>query len=109
MENYFKQDFYPVHKLAEALQAKENQKDVYASLNTYIGKKRRVATLKKINAVYVDLDVYNKNLTKAQALVWLHEEYYDKIIPAPTYVIDSGRGLYLIWKLKNEDRNALPR
>ena len=29
----------------------------------------------------------------------LELDYYDRIIPRPTYVVDSGRGLYLLWRI----------
>lgn len=38
----------------------------------------------------------------------LQEDYYNHTILVPTVAINSGRGLYLIWKI-DEDRNALPR
>jgi len=68
---------------------------------------RKVNNLKRLNALFVDIDCYNKGLTQEQVLYELEMDYFDSKIPTPTFVINSGRGLYLIWKI-NEDKNALP-
>lgn len=83
--------------------------NIYISMNTFYKNKRNVDALKRINALYVDIDCYKVGLSKTAVMGMLKEYYYDTVIPYPTFVIDSGRGLYLIWKLRNEDRNALPR
>ena len=38
----------------------------------------------------------------------LNENYFGKNIPTPNFIIDSGRGLYLIWLIKKVPRMALP-
>lgn len=88
----------------------------YVSMNTFYRTKgldaqdgRAVALLKRLNALYVDIDCYKVGLSKREVLLRLEEEYIDSRIPAPTFIVDSGRGIYLIWKLRNEDKNALPR
>ena len=83
--------------------------DVYVSMNSFLtSKSRAIDNLKRLNALYIDLDCYKMGLTREQVLYWLETDYFGKIIPCPTFVIDSGRGLYLIWKI-SEDRNALPK
>lgn len=86
------------------------QKNVYTSLNTFISPKkgRKTGNLKVLNSLYIDIDCYKADLTQEQVLFLLEQDYFDKIIPTPTFVINSGRGLYLIYKIK-EDCNALPR
>ncbi|BAL01856.1 replication protein (plasmid) [Oscillibacter valericigenes Sjm18-20] len=94
-----------------------NCPDTYISMNTYCSKRndkkpesgRKVSNVKRLNALYVDLDCYKIGMTQEQVLFALEEDCFGHSIPVPTFVINSGRGLYLIWKLKNEDRNALPR
>lgn len=92
----------------------------YVSMNTFYrdaetkyNEGRDVKHLKRLTALYVDLDCYKLGLTKEQVLLRLEEDYLDiganNRIPQPTFIIDSGRGIYLIWKLQDEDRNALPR
>jgi len=70
---------------------------------------RDVLHLKRLNAFYVDIDCYNAGLTKQEVLMRLDEDFVGKRIPVPTFIVDSGRGIYLIWKLRNEDKNALSR
>lgn len=90
--------------------------NVYTSMNTFMTKRKReddrsgrkVENVKKLNALYLDLDCYKIGMTQEQVLCALEEEYFGSKIPTPTFVINSGRGLYLIWKIE-EDRNALPR
>ena len=88
----------------------------YISMNTFYRTKglqkkegRTVDHVKRLTAVYVDIDCYKIGLSKEQVLAALESDEYCSKIPAPTFVIDSGRGIYLIWKLRDEDRNALPR
>ena len=38
----------------------------------------------------------------------LEENYFNKKIPIPNYVLDSGRGLYLIWRINKVPSQALP-
>lgn len=90
--------------------------NVYTSMNTFLTKRkdgdaqsgRKVENLKRLNALYLDLDCYKIGMTQEQVLFALENDYFGSKIPVPTFVINSGRGLYLIWKI-NEDRNALPR
>lgn len=70
--------------------------------------KQHVARLKFL---YVDLDIYKsewKDYTQTQILMQLESEYFDIKIPAPSYVINSGRGMYLLWRI-DEHINAQPR
>lgn len=83
--------------------------DIYISMNTFFKNERNADYLKRLNTLYVDIDCYKLGLKKTDVLAELRDSYFDSVIPTPTFVIDSGRGLYLIWKLRNEDRNALPR
>lgn len=87
----------------------------YISLNTFLSPSkpdgsggRKVNNLKRLNALYLDIDCYKLGLSKDDVLSRLERFYFGAKIPAPTFVMDSGRGLYLIWSI-NEDRNALPR
>lgn len=103
----YKQDMYRFNGLLGA--GFDDLDNVYISMNTFYRNERTVECLKRLNALYVDIDCYKMGLDKHSVLERLEDDYYEKIIPCPTFVIDSGRGLYLVWKLQNEDRNALPR
>ncbi|MBP3197326.1 MAG: replication protein [Butyrivibrio sp.] len=91
-------------------------RDTYVSMNTFFYSKeskkpeRKVRCLKRLNALYVDIDCYKEGMRNDVVLRDLEERVFGDELPYPTFVIDSGRGLYLIWKFKkSEDRNALPR
>lgn len=97
-------------------QAYAGHKDTYVSMNSFCysheSKKpeRKVCCLKRLNALYVDIDCYKEGMRNDIVLKDLEDRVFGKELPYPTFVIDSGRGLYLIWKFKkSEDRNALPR
>jgi hypothetical protein len=86
-----------------------NKAEVYTSMNSFMTCKfRTIKNLKHLNALYIDIDCYKLDLTKEQVIYALKKDYFDRVIPRPTFIIDSGRGIYLIWKI-DEDRNALPR
>lgn len=90
--------------------------NVYTSMNTFLTKRkagddrsgRKVENLKRLNALYLDLDCYKCGMTQEQVLYELENDCFGYNLPVPTFVINSGRGLYLIWKI-DEDKNALPR
>ena len=103
----YKQSMFHFNGLMQRRYARED--NVYISMNTFFKNERKVDCLKRLNALYVDIDCYKLEQDKAAVLAELQDSYFESIIPTPTFVIDSGRGLYLIWKLRNEDRNALPR
>lgn len=107
-QGYFDEHFYQAGMVSDQ-PAVDNQKSAYISLNTFYKRKRQVVCLKRLNACYVDIDCYKMGIRKDKVLYMLEQYYFRKRIPEPTFIIDSGRGLYLIWKLKNEDRNAFPR
>lgn len=103
---------YDASELAKA-SCQEN--NLYFALNPmkFINKsirrdKQHVARLKFL---YVDLDIYKsewKDFTQTQILMQLESEYFDIKIPSPSYVVNSGRGMYLLWRI-DEHINAQPR
>lgn len=65
----------------------------------------------RLKWLYVDLDYYHgyyKGFTSQQILGILELDYFEKKIPVPTYVINSGRGMYLLWRV-DEHIKAYPR
>lgn len=94
----------------------ENVDNGYVSMNSFFRTKglglnegRLVSHIKRLNTLYVDIDCYKVGLSKKEVLLRLEDEYFGSKIPEPTFIIDSGRGIYLVWKLRNEDKKALPR
>ena len=83
-------------------------KNTYISLNTFYKPCRRIETVKELNALYIDLDCYNTEFTKAQIIMNLEDNYFNQSIPIPNFIIDSGRGMYLIWLINKVPYKALP-
>ena len=94
VEDLLKQDF--------------DKEDVYISMSTFYKPMRRIETIKELTCNFIDLDTYNTKFTKTQILMNLEENYFNKIIPRPTLILDSGRGLGLIWGIERVPYMALP-
>lgn len=92
----------------ELLTKNLRNKDMFITLNTFNNNKRRTETLHNIGALYVDLDIYKGHYNKEQTIAILVNEYFDKIIPTPSLVIDSGGGLYLQWLLIPVTTDMIP-
>ncbi|WP_270642132.1 DNA-binding response regulator [Paraclostridium sordellii] len=104
-EGVFRQWHY---KLNQLLDIDFTQENTYISLNTFYKTYRRIENLKEINCIHMDLDIYKTKFTKTQILMNLDDNYFGKIIPIPNLIIDSGRGLYLIWLIEPVPYMALP-
>lgn len=96
------------YKYKDLLGEEFNVENVYISLNTFYSTYRRVEYLKELNAHFIDLDTYKTKFTKEQILMNLEENYFNKSIPRPNLIMDSGRGLYLIWIINSVPSKALP-
>ena len=96
------------YKYLQLLDLKYEEDNVYISLNTFYKTYRRIEYLKELKALFIDLDTYKTCFTKEQILMNLNENYFGKNIPIPNFIIDSGRGLYLIWLIKKVPSMALP-
>lgn len=113
-EERFLSECYQSAKLSK--QKFTNELNTYASMNSFYyssdAKKpeRKVCCLKRLNALYVDIDCYKEGMRNDIVLRDLENSVFGQELPYPTCAIDSGRGLYLIWKFKkSEDKRALPR
>lgn len=96
------------YRYKELLEQDFNQENVYISINTFYSTFRRLEYLKELKAQFIDLDIYKTGFTKEQIIMHLETDYFNKSIPRPNLIIDSGRGLYLIWLLKSVPSKALP-
>ncbi|MGL5803821.1 MAG: hypothetical protein ACRCX7_14800 [Cetobacterium sp.] len=101
----FKQYHY---KYLELLEQDLEGENIYISGNTFYKPCRRIEFVKELNVNYIDLDTYKTKLTKEQILMDLEENHFNKTIPRPTFIIDSGRGMYLEWKINSVPSMALP-
>ncbi|MDZ7355955.1 MAG: DNA-binding response regulator [candidate division KSB1 bacterium] len=96
------------YRYNELLEQNFDQENVYISLNTFYSTFRRLEYLKELKAQFIDLDIYKTGFTKEQIIMHLEAEHFNKSIPRPNLIIDSGRGLYLIWLLNKVPSKALP-
>lgn len=104
-ENGYSQWHY---KYAEIKETDLTGENIYITLNTFYKPYRRLECIKELNGVYIDLDYYKTKYTKDQIIMNLEENYFNKIIPATNYILDSGRGLALIWLINKVPSKALP-
>ena len=81
---------------------------MYITLNTFYKTYRRIECIKELNALFIDLDTYKTGFTKEQILMNLNKNYFKQSMLIPNFIIDSGRGLYLIWLIKKVPSMALP-
>ena len=73
------------------------QEDIYIALNVFRGVTRKTNDLVGFNALYTDLDFYKLGISKRQARAEIQRMIDCNEIPAPSLLIDSGRGYQLIW------------
>ncbi|WP_338627741.1 DNA-binding response regulator (plasmid) [Clostridium baratii] len=103
--NGYKQWHY---KYAELKGMDMNGENIYITPNTFYKPYRRLECIKELNTLFIDLDYYKTKFIKEQILMNLEENYFNQSIPIPNYVIDSGRGMYLIWLINAVPSKALP-
>ena len=96
------------YKHIQLVGLKFDEDNEYITLNTFYKTYRRIECLKELNALFIDLDTYKTGFTKEQILMNLNENCFGKNIPIPNLIIESGRGLYLIWLIKKVPSMALP-
>lgn len=96
------------YKYAELKDLDMNGENIYITLNTFYKPCRRLENIKELNTLFIDLDYYKTCKTKDQVLMDLEKNYFNQSIPIPNYVIDSGRGMYLIWLINAVPSQALP-
>ncbi len=104
-ENGYSQWHYKYLELKETDLTGEN---IYITLNTFFKPCRRLECIKELNFVYIDLDYYKTKYTKEQVIMNLEANYFNKIIPTTNYILDSGRGLALLWNINKVPSQALP-
>lgn len=96
------------YKYKDLIELKFDEDNVYITLNTFYKTYRRIESIKELNALFIDLDTYKTGFTKEQILMNLNENHFKQSMPIPNFIIDSGRGLYLIWIIKKVPSMALP-
>mgnify|MGYP001601924705 CR=1 FL=1 len=96
------------YKYAELKDLDMSGENIYITPNTFYKPCRRLENIKELNTLFIDLDYYKTGKTRIQVLMNLEKNYFNQSIPIPNYVIDSGRGMYLIWLINAVPSQALP-
>lgn len=79
--------------------------DIFIAPNTMYIPKRQVNNIRQFRALFLDLD--NLDGDKHYTSYKLFELSELGIIPKPTMIVDSGRGLHIYWRIKNAPYGAL--
>lgn len=90
----------PTDPMAQLLAGQTGQRDRFISVNEF-NSWRMVRLLRSLRAVYVDLD---NCPTIEEALARCD----DAVLPAPSYAVESGRGVHLYWLIDAAPAQALP-
>ncbi len=102
----------PVAELAAHVADTGGATDLFISQQSFWGW-RRIAQLAELSAAYVDLDYHHTEkwaglLPEAMTDLVL-ETLAEQRVPAPSYVLSTGRGLLVVWLHGLVPRSALPR
>lgn len=84
--------------------------NIYHSNNSFFAPKRGTATLFNLNALYMDIDCHDENSTLInynRVHEYLKVVFFNRKIPLPTYLVASGRGLHLYWKIETAPKSAM--
>jgi hypothetical protein len=102
----------PAADLAYAVRHLAGRDDVYLSQNRFRTRRRTVATLAQLDALFADLDHYRTpfaHLRPRQLLDAVLQVLDEARVPPPCFAVATGRGLALVWLHAPVPRAALPR
>jgi hypothetical protein len=68
---------------------------------------RKVKHLRYLNAIYVDIDCYNRGISPDSARAYVKELIKTGSLPPPSCAVASG-GVWLFWILRSEDEPSKP-
>ena len=102
-----RQDFILGHELPDWINefSKYLTKDVFISQNQFKSAKRRITNIENLGALYADVDFYKipiyENVTLSKVISDIYYLLEKQEQPQPSYIIDSGNGLHVVWLLEN--------
>jgi len=92
------QNAYSMSDLDDVVARVQKAPDVYLSQSSFVRKSRRISALGQMGCAFVDIDCYKLGIRPDEQFAL---DLVDKAtcygIPTPSYIISSGRGLYLKW------------
>ena len=105
---------FSTEELLEVVWKFLSEKDVYISANGFWNNRRRLADLRHLKAFVIDLDYYKieKYAKKSQEemynlLLKKEKKFFEKV-GYPSLVVNSGKGIYMIWLIDSAPYMALP-
>ena len=95
-----------INSIKEVIEEEANEQlDFFITPNTFYKPQRQVANIRQFRALFVDIDNCENNQCYTAYKVFEMAE--EGIIPKPTMIVDSGRGLHVYWRIKNAPYGAL--
>lgn len=94
-----------INGLSSMVQQFKNKSDFFITPNTFYKPKRNVNNIRQFRALFIDIDCGEDNINSAAYRVF--ELSDNGVIPKPTMIIDSGRGIHVYWRIKNAPYQAL--
>ena len=91
--------------LKEILEEFKHEEDVYLTPNTTYVPIRRVENIRQFRALFLDFDNIEGN--KHYVAHMIFELAEQGVVPRPTMIVDSGRGIHVYWRIKNAPYGAL--
>lgn len=97
---------------AERLLQQDNRADIYVSQASF-RYRRSISQITAIGACYTDLDYHNcarwKGRRPNEIAGAVVDHLEEAMVPAPSYILSTGRGLVCVWLTELLPRVALPR
>ena len=86
--------------------------NIYITPNSFFIPKRKIENIRKLNALYIDIDYYNienlKTYDHERVLAILENDYFGQDVPEPSFVIFTGHGLAAYWLIEPVPIKVLP-
>lgn len=83
------------------------QNDIHVSPNTFYAPRRITSYIRQLRALYADLDFYKLGMTKEQVLEGVNALIEKGEIPQYNLVLNSGRGVVLLWLIKDAPKQLV--
>lgn len=87
--------------------------NLYMSPNSFFIPQRKIENIRKLNALYVDIDYYTVKFLKGKDHEFIMEmidnNYLkDGLLPEPSFVMFTGNGLAIYWLIESVPSTVLP-
>ncbi|MFJ5772547.1 primase C-terminal domain-containing protein [Psychrobacillus sp. NPDC093180] len=88
-----------VRGIDELLKYTHTRRTLYYTLQTFNQLGRAKENISQLHACYTDLDYYKEGLSFDEVMEAINFFVQKELIPRPSFLVDSGRGIYIIWLL----------